>query len=146
MPWCWERFRAGGERGDRGRDGWMASLTQWTWVWANSRRWRKTEKPGMLQPMGWQSQTQLSNNNKGSQVVSFLILVSFSGPFNLASGGFLGASPLISNCSHLPFGTQGRSWRLGSHLKEMRGQKAFMPRSPTASSCRQVPWGTQLAL
>ena len=25
-------------RGDRGSDGWMASLTQWTWVWANSRR------------------------------------------------------------------------------------------------------------
>ena len=24
--------------GDRRRDGWMASLTQWTWVWANSRR------------------------------------------------------------------------------------------------------------
>ena len=105
----------------------------------------------MLQPMGWQSWTQLSNNNKGSQVVSFLILVSFSGPFNLASGGFLGASSLISNCSHLPFGTQGRSWRLGSHLKEMRGQKAFMPRSPTASSLVSLTWqagslGTQLAL
>ena len=37
-PWCWERVRAGGEEGDRGWDSWMASLTQWTWVWANSRR------------------------------------------------------------------------------------------------------------
>ena len=37
-PWCWERFRVGGEGDDRGWDGWMASLTQWTWVWANS--WR----------------------------------------------------------------------------------------------------------
>ena len=37
-PWCWERLRAGGEEGDRGWDGWMASPTQWTWVWANSRR------------------------------------------------------------------------------------------------------------
>ena len=36
-PWCWERLKAGGERGDRGWDGWMASLTQWTWVWGNSR-------------------------------------------------------------------------------------------------------------
>ena len=34
-PWCWERLRAGGEGDDRGRDGWMASLTQWTWVRAN---------------------------------------------------------------------------------------------------------------
>ena len=25
-------------RGDRGWDGWMASPTQWTWVWASSRR------------------------------------------------------------------------------------------------------------
>ena len=32
-PWCWERLRAEGEGEDRGWDGWMASLTQWTWVW-----------------------------------------------------------------------------------------------------------------
>ena len=37
-PWCWERLRARGEGGDWGWDGWMASLTQWTWVWANSGR------------------------------------------------------------------------------------------------------------
>ena len=34
----WEGLRAGGVGGDRGWDGWMASLTQWAWVWANSRR------------------------------------------------------------------------------------------------------------
>ena len=34
---------AGGEGDDRGWDGWMASLTQWTWVWASSRRWWRTE-------------------------------------------------------------------------------------------------------
>ena len=33
---------------------WMASLTQWTWIWANSRREWKTGKPGVLQSMGWQ--------------------------------------------------------------------------------------------
>ena len=38
-PWCWERLKAGGEGDDRGWDGWMASLTQWTWVWANSGSW-----------------------------------------------------------------------------------------------------------
>ena len=40
------KTKAGGEGGDRGWDGWMASLTQWTWVWANSRRWWRTGKPG----------------------------------------------------------------------------------------------------
>ena len=58
--WCWERWRGGGEGGNRGWDGWMASLTQWTWVWASSRSWWWTGKPGMLQSMGLQSQTQLS--------------------------------------------------------------------------------------
>ena len=53
-PWCWERVKAGGEGDDRGWDGWMVSLTQWTWVWANSRRWWRTGKPGMLQSMGLQ--------------------------------------------------------------------------------------------
>ena len=52
--WCWERLKAGGEGDDRGWDGWMASLTQWTWVWANSERWWRTGKPGVLQSMGSQ--------------------------------------------------------------------------------------------
>ena len=34
-PWCCERLRAG-EVGNRGRNGWMASWAQWTWIWANS--------------------------------------------------------------------------------------------------------------
>ena len=38
IPWCWERLRAGGEVGNKGWDGWMASPTQWTWVWTNSGR------------------------------------------------------------------------------------------------------------
>ena len=37
-PRCWERVKEGGKGDDRGWDGWMASLTQWIWVWANSRR------------------------------------------------------------------------------------------------------------
>ena len=35
-PRCWERLKAGGEGDNRGWDGWMASPTQWTWVWASS--------------------------------------------------------------------------------------------------------------
>ena len=35
-------------RDDKGWDGWLASLTQWTWVWASSRRWWSPGKPGVL--------------------------------------------------------------------------------------------------
>ena len=65
-PWCWERLKAGGEEGDRGWDGWMASPTQWTWIWANSGRWWRTGKAGVLQSVGHkQSDTsQQLNNNK----------------------------------------------------------------------------------
>ena len=34
-PWCSEGLRAGGQGGDWGWNGWMASLTQWTWIWAH---------------------------------------------------------------------------------------------------------------
>ena len=42
------------EGDNRGWDGWMASSTQWTWVWASSRRWWGTGKPGVLQSIGLQ--------------------------------------------------------------------------------------------
>ena len=51
-PWCWERLKAGEEGDNRGWDGWMASLTQWTCVWASSGSWLWTWKPGVLQSMG----------------------------------------------------------------------------------------------
>ena len=35
-PWSWQGLKAGWEGGDRGWDGWMASSSQWPWVWANS--------------------------------------------------------------------------------------------------------------
>ena len=53
-PWCWERLGTGGEGDDRGWDGWMASLTQWTWVWVNSRSWWWTGRPGVLRFIGSQ--------------------------------------------------------------------------------------------
>ena len=53
-PWCWERSNTGGEGDDRGWDGWIASLIQWTWVWASSRSWWWTGRPGVLQCMGLQ--------------------------------------------------------------------------------------------
>ena len=53
-PWCWERLRAGGEGEDRGWDGWIASPTQWTWLWVNSGSWWWTGRPDALQSMGLQ--------------------------------------------------------------------------------------------
>ena len=55
------KMRAGEEGDDRGWDGWMASPTQWTWVWASSGRWWRTGKPGMLQSLGLQSWTLLND-------------------------------------------------------------------------------------
>ena len=49
-PWCWERLKVGRSRG-RGWGGWIASPTQWTWVWASSRSWWWTGRSGMLQSM-----------------------------------------------------------------------------------------------
>ena len=53
-PWFWERLKAGGQGDDRGWDGWVVSLTRWTWIWASSRGWWWTGKPGVLQSMGSQ--------------------------------------------------------------------------------------------
>ena len=68
--WCWEGLGAGGEGGDRGWDGWMASLTRWTWVWVNSGSWWWTGRPGVLQFMGlqgvkhdWVNWTELKEAN-----------------------------------------------------------------------------------
>ena len=44
-PWCRERLKAGGEGDDRGWDGWMASPTRRTQVWASSGSWWWTGKP-----------------------------------------------------------------------------------------------------
>ena len=41
-----------------GRDGWMASPAQWTWVWASSRTWWRTGKLGLRQSMGSQRVTE----------------------------------------------------------------------------------------
>ena len=46
--------KAGGEEDHRERDGWMASLTWWTWVWVSSGSWWWTGRPGLLQSMGSQ--------------------------------------------------------------------------------------------
>ena len=52
--WCWGGLRARREGDNRGWDGWMAWLTQCTWVWVSCRSCWWTVKPGFLQSMGLQ--------------------------------------------------------------------------------------------
>ena len=51
-PWCWERLKVGGEGNDRRWNGWMASPTQWTWVWASSGSWWWTGSLACCSPWG----------------------------------------------------------------------------------------------
>ena len=69
-PWYWERLKAGEEGDDRAWDGWMAWLTQRTWVWASTKRWWKTGMPGVLQSVvsqrvghDWATEQQLPCQN-----------------------------------------------------------------------------------
>ena len=62
-PWCLESLKAGAEWADRGWDGWMTSLTQWTWVWASSGSWW-TGKPDVLQSMA----SQIVGHNWGAEL------------------------------------------------------------------------------
>ena len=83
--WCWERLKEGGKGDDRGWDGWIASLTWWTWVWASSRSWSWIGKPGMLQSMklqrvGHNSPTEFNQPGGIHLSVSYLI------PFHTVHG------------------------------------------------------------
>ena len=73
-PDAGERLRAGRKGDDRGWDSWIASPTQWTWVWASSGSWWWTGKPGMLQSMRsqriWHDRaTELNWNHPNSVTV-----------------------------------------------------------------------------
>ena len=77
--WCWEGLGTGGRGDDRGWDGWMASLTRWTWVWVNSGRWWWTGRPGVLRFMGSQRvrhdwATELTEPNYFSTYFIFIYL------------------------------------------------------------------------
>ena len=87
-PWCWERLKEGGEGEDRGWDGWMASLTQWTWVWVNSGNWWWTGRPGMLQSMGsqrvghhWETELNWTNWTRNIDGQTGMILLVVTDPW-----------------------------------------------------------------
>ena len=75
-PWCWERLKARGEGDDRRWDGWMASPTQWTWVWVNSGSWWRTGRPGNAAVHGvTKSQTRLSDWTELNYAVIVLVFI-----------------------------------------------------------------------
>ena len=82
--WCWEMLKAGRKGDDRGWDGWMASLTQWTWVWVSSGSWWWIGRPGMLQYMesqrdryDWATELNWWEQMPWSLFFECLVLISF---------------------------------------------------------------------
>ena len=82
--WCWERLGPGGEGDDRGWDGWMASLTWWTWVRVNYGSWWWTGRPGVLWFMGSQRVRQDERLN-WTELVFLLFVVAGTHPRKGAS-------------------------------------------------------------
>ena len=93
-PWCWERLRARGEGDSRGWDGWMASLTRWTWVWVDSWGWWWTGRPGVLRftrsqrvghnpatELNWTEGARWNNLFNQWQQLSIYVRVSFANFF-----------------------------------------------------------------
>jgi len=125
--WCWEGLGAGGEGDDRGWDGWMASLTRWTWVSVNSGSWWWTGRPGVLWFMGSQRvghdwATDLIYNfcdfvfslkycifENPNSTLDFQILL-FSIWYQFCSF----KNPIISN--HFYLGERSLAWLLSSNL------------------------------
>ena len=114
-PWCWEGLKVGGEGDDRGWDGWMASPTQWTRVWANSGGWWWTGKLGVLQSMG----SQRVRHDWVTELTDWLteggISHSFSFSWVLSSRKMRKSSPEHSHTPGLPFQLHDVPWP-SSHL------------------------------
>ena len=70
-------LRARGEVGDRGQEVWIASLTQWTWVWANSRRWWRTGKPGLLKSMVSQRAVHDWSTEQQEQLMKYMKILTW---------------------------------------------------------------------
>ena len=88
-PWCWERLKVGGEGDNRGWNGWVASPTQWTWVWVSSGTWWWMGKPGMLQSMGSQRfghnwATEVNWTSSYQMVIYFLKRVPEASSFSIS--------------------------------------------------------------
>ena len=86
--WCWERLRAGGEGDDRGWDGWMALLTQQTWIWVNSKSWWWIGRPVMLKSMGLPFPSPMHENEVAQSCLTLRDPMDCSLPGSSAHGIF----------------------------------------------------------
>ena len=68
-PWCWERLKA--EEGDD-RNGWMASPTQRTWVWANSRKWGTQGSLVCCSPWGCKARHDWATEQQSVSIIYFI--------------------------------------------------------------------------
>ena len=159
-PWCWERLRIGGEGDDRGWDGWMASLTWWTGVWAGSRSWWWAGRPGVLQSMGLQSQHDsdwteptLNKNNKADKtrenrkhfnlcclgrkrdINSRLLLSKYAHPNSRVS-----RPHIVVSKHHVSINSKKAPWRMsilgrrtGTYKKSLEHPTTWTARTPGAS-------------
>ena len=94
-PRCWERLKAGGERDDRGWDGWMASPTWWTWVWVNSGSWWWTGK-ACCSPQGHRARHDWATELNWTEAIHGMIrAILREYPFNVTSEiDILGTAPV----------------------------------------------------
>ena len=117
-------------RDDRGWDGWMASLTRWTWVWVSSGSWRWTGKPGVLQSMGLQSNaTEWLNWLTGGTSLAVqwlrLCIPNEGGPVSIAGWGTRSCTPPTKTQSSQtrPYLQTESHWGLG--LQQQQQQRAL---------------------
>ena len=96
--WRWKK-------GTTGWGGWMALLTQWTWSWASSKRWWRTEKPGVLQFMGSQRvRHDLATEKQQILVTTTHLLLSYVLQKVWFCHHFLGVCCIFLNDSSASFG------------------------------------------
>ena len=150
-PWCWEKLKVRGGGDDRGWDGWMASLTQWTWVWVNSGSWWWTRRPGVLQSMGsqrirhdwvtevnWTEPLQINLSGKGEYIYYILLYYYRGSPYNVAQWYRI----------HLQFRRHRRRWfgpwvRMSRQRRKCQPTSIFLP-GKSQGQRRLVgysPWG-----
>ena len=120
--WCWERLRVGGEVDDRGRDTWMASLTEWIWVWIDSGSWWWTGRP--VQFMGsqrvghdWMTELNWTDINHNFFIHSSIV-------------------SLLDSCSVSFLQIAGSRWGIPLVTKVMRKEARHTQRQDRASGVR----------
>ena len=125
--WCWSSNILATwckEPGDRGWDGWMASSTQWTWVWANSKRQWRTGKPGGLLSTGsqrvghpWMTEQRTTTKNFKIKHLRPVQVEGLSGQLALQSAERSGLARDVWLLSHICLRFPGsRRWEKDPHV------------------------------